>query len=176
MLKIIPQRLVIQSWRSIKFNDGHPDSTLILAFTPEGTTGRMDLVHLDVPAHNYQGVIEGWETQGQRERSAAAAGVSSRTCPPTDGSNGGRPARHHRTRSRVLSSRKRSSAERGGTSKPSASSASFSISSRTDRRRSPAATTGRLGQRRCRVVCARAMPLSQFAWPLKVAGRVFLSN
>jgi hypothetical protein len=35
---------------------------LILAFTPEGTNGRIDLVHLDVPAHNYQNVVEGWET------------------------------------------------------------------------------------------------------------------
>ena len=42
--------------------DGDPDSTLILAFTPEGTNGRIDLVHLDVPAHNYHGVVEGWET------------------------------------------------------------------------------------------------------------------
>ena len=61
-LRIIPQRLVIQSWRSTKFNDGDPDSTLILAFTPEATNGRIDLVHLDVPAHNYQSVVEGWET------------------------------------------------------------------------------------------------------------------
>ena len=53
---------MIQSWRSTKFNDGDPDSTLILAFTPEATNGRIDLVHLDVPAHNYQGVVEGWET------------------------------------------------------------------------------------------------------------------
>ena len=51
-----------QSWRSTKFNDGDPDSTLVLAFTPEATNGRVDLVHLDVPAHNYQSVIEGWET------------------------------------------------------------------------------------------------------------------
>ena len=62
ILQIIPRRLVIQSWRSIKFNDGDPDSTLILAFTPEGTNGRIDLVHLDVPAHNYHAVVEGWET------------------------------------------------------------------------------------------------------------------
>jgi hypothetical protein len=43
-------------------NDPDPDSTLILAFTSEGTNGRIDLVHLDVPAHNYQSVVEGWET------------------------------------------------------------------------------------------------------------------
>src|SRR5215470_6316898 len=61
-LQIIPQRLVIQSCARPNFNDGDPDSTLILAFAPEGTNGRIDLVHLDVPAHNYQSVVEGWET------------------------------------------------------------------------------------------------------------------
>ena len=61
-LQITPQRLVIQSWRSTKFNDEERDSTLILAFTPEGTNGRIDLLHLDLPALNYQSVVEGWET------------------------------------------------------------------------------------------------------------------
>lgn len=32
-LQIIPQRLVIQSWRSTRFNDADSDSALILAFT-----------------------------------------------------------------------------------------------------------------------------------------------
>jgi len=35
---------------------------LILAFTPEETKGRIHLVYLDVPAHNYQSVVDGWET------------------------------------------------------------------------------------------------------------------
>lgn len=43
----------------MRFKDGDPDSTLILAFSPEGTNGRIDLVHLDAPAHNYQDVVEG---------------------------------------------------------------------------------------------------------------------
>jgi hypothetical protein len=86
MLQIIPQRLVIQSWRSIKFNDGDPDSTLILAFTPEGTNGRIDLVHLDVPAHNHQGMVEGWETHygGPSALSRRlTAQVSRRSCGPS---------------------------------------------------------------------------------------------
>jgi len=37
------------------------DSTLILSFQPEGANGRIDLVHLDVPDHDYNGVVEGWE-------------------------------------------------------------------------------------------------------------------
>lgn len=60
-LVAIPSRLVVQSWRSTHFNPDDPDSTLILAFLPEGEHGRIDLVHLDVPAVDYQGVSEGWE-------------------------------------------------------------------------------------------------------------------
>jgi len=57
----IPSRLVVQSWRSINFNASDPDSTLILTFTPEGDGGRIDLVQLDVPEVDYEGVSEGWE-------------------------------------------------------------------------------------------------------------------
>jgi activator of HSP90 ATPase len=62
MLSVIPPRLVVQSWRSVHFNQDDPDSTLILAFDPEGNNGRIDLVHIDVPEHDYQGVTQGWQT------------------------------------------------------------------------------------------------------------------
>jgi activator of HSP90 ATPase len=60
-LSVIEPRLIVQSWRSINFHGGDPDSTLILAFVPEGTDGRIDLIHIDVPEQDYQGVSEGWE-------------------------------------------------------------------------------------------------------------------
>ena len=53
--------LVIQSWRSTAFNEDDPDSTLILCFRPEDGHGRIDLVHLDVPGHDYYGGTDGWE-------------------------------------------------------------------------------------------------------------------
>jgi hypothetical protein len=62
MLSVVPPRLVIQSWRSVHFKEDDPDSTLILAFVPEGNNGRIDLIHIDVPAHDYEGVTQGWET------------------------------------------------------------------------------------------------------------------
>jgi activator of HSP90 ATPase len=62
MLTVVPSTLIVQSWRSTHFNDGDPDSTLILTFTPHGEDGKIDLVHLDVPEQDYQGVINGWET------------------------------------------------------------------------------------------------------------------
>jgi activator of HSP90 ATPase len=62
MLTVVEPRLIVQSWRSVHFNDSDPDSTLILTFTPEGEAGRVDLVHLDVPSQDYLGVTNGWET------------------------------------------------------------------------------------------------------------------
>lgn len=61
MLKAIRPRLIVQSWRSAIFTSEDPDSTLILSFVPLGNEGRIDLVHLDVPDHDYDGVTEGWE-------------------------------------------------------------------------------------------------------------------
>ena len=61
MLKVIRPRLIVQSWWSTEFKPENPDSTLILYFSPEGDKGRIDLIHLDVPDHDYDGVTQGWE-------------------------------------------------------------------------------------------------------------------
>ena len=61
ILAVVRGSLIVQSWRSAKFGPADPDSTLILSFQPEGASGRIDLVHLDVPDHDYNGVLEGWE-------------------------------------------------------------------------------------------------------------------
>jgi hypothetical protein len=60
-LAVLPASLIVQSWRSMHFKAEDPDSTLILSFTPLGLEGRIDLVHLDVPEQDYQGVMDGWE-------------------------------------------------------------------------------------------------------------------
>ena len=62
MLCVRPPLLVVQSWRSIHFHDTDPDSTLILTFVPQGRDGRIELMHLDVPEQDYQGVSSGWES------------------------------------------------------------------------------------------------------------------
>ena len=58
---VVAPRLIVQSWRSENFDDNDPDSTLILTFSPEGAHGRIDLVQIDVPPQDYDGVDEGWE-------------------------------------------------------------------------------------------------------------------
>jgi len=61
MLAVVAPTLIVQSWRSVHFGESDPDSTVILGFAPAGEAGRIDLVHLDVPEQDYQGVTEGWE-------------------------------------------------------------------------------------------------------------------
>lgn len=60
MLQVVRPRLIVQSWRSMNFDDADDDSTLILSFSDQGDEGRIDLIHLDVPAGDYDGVTEGW--------------------------------------------------------------------------------------------------------------------
>ena len=61
MLAVYEPRLVIQSWRSSQFRPEDADSTLILSFHAASTGGQIDLIHLDVPDHDFVGVTEGWD-------------------------------------------------------------------------------------------------------------------
>ena len=63
-LEVLPKRLIVQSWRSGGWRADDPDSILVLAFSPgrQAGTGRIDLVHVGVPAHDHDGVVKGWRT------------------------------------------------------------------------------------------------------------------
>lgn len=59
-LVIVPNRVVVQTWRSINFKPGDPDSILILEFSQAPGGARVDLVHVNVPGQDHQGVTKGW--------------------------------------------------------------------------------------------------------------------
>ncbi len=61
VLYAVPGSLIVQAWRSTAFRKGDIDSTLILRFTSKGKRGRIDLTHVNVPAHDYRGVNSGWK-------------------------------------------------------------------------------------------------------------------
>lgn len=61
ILAVVSPTLIVQSWRSTQFKPTDPDSTLILSIKPEGISGQISLVHIDVPDHDYDGVNAGWE-------------------------------------------------------------------------------------------------------------------
>lgn len=62
ILEVVKPELIVQSWRSVNFADNDPDSTLILLFKTVGSSeGQIDLIHVDVPDQDYDGVTQGWE-------------------------------------------------------------------------------------------------------------------
>jgi activator of HSP90 ATPase len=61
MLYTVPKRLIVQSWRAKDWKPEDLDSILVLTFWPEGNSGRIELVHVNVADQDFQGVNEGWE-------------------------------------------------------------------------------------------------------------------
>ncbi len=60
ILQVIPNRLIVQSWRSTHFYRRDLDSTLVLSFWPEQGGGRIELTHVNVSDSDFAGVSEGW--------------------------------------------------------------------------------------------------------------------
>jgi len=61
MLYTIPKQLIVQSWRARHWKPEDIDSILTLTFYSEGKSGRIELIHINVADHDFQGVMEGWE-------------------------------------------------------------------------------------------------------------------
>ena len=57
---MVPNRLIVQSWRSTQFARRDLDSTLVLSFWPAGKGGRIELSHVNVADGDFAGVSEGW--------------------------------------------------------------------------------------------------------------------
>jgi len=60
ILQVVPNRLIVQAWRSTHFAKRDIDSTLILAFKPRGKGARIELTHVNVAERDFGGVSEGW--------------------------------------------------------------------------------------------------------------------
>jgi len=59
-LLVVPNRMIVQAWRSRHWKTSDPDSILILCFGRSPGGCRIDLVHVNVPAHDRKGVSQGW--------------------------------------------------------------------------------------------------------------------
>jgi uncharacterized protein YndB with AHSA1/START domain len=60
ILQVVPNRLIVQSWRSTHFGRRDLDSTLILSFWTEKNGARIELTHVNVADGDFAGVSEGW--------------------------------------------------------------------------------------------------------------------
>jgi len=59
-LLIVPNRLIVQSWRAKPWKKADLDSILILFFTKVRGGAQITLVHVNVPSYDYAGVKKGW--------------------------------------------------------------------------------------------------------------------
>jgi uncharacterized protein YndB with AHSA1/START domain len=60
ILQLIPDRLIVQSWRSTQFAKADLDSTLVLSFWTKGRGARIELTQVNVADSDFAGVSEGW--------------------------------------------------------------------------------------------------------------------
>lgn len=61
ILTVVPKRMVVQTWRSNHWRADDLDSILVLTFYDDPAGGRIELIHVNVADHDYDGVSEGWE-------------------------------------------------------------------------------------------------------------------
>ena len=59
-LVIVPNKMIVQLWRSTSFKKADPDSILVLTFERSAKGGRVGLAHVNVPQHDHNGVSKGW--------------------------------------------------------------------------------------------------------------------
>ena len=59
-LLLIPNKMIVQSWRAEMWKTSDPDSILVIQFNKTKAGSRVDLVHVNVPEYDHQGVTDGW--------------------------------------------------------------------------------------------------------------------
>jgi len=60
-LVLIPNRMVVQTWRSSEWKKADPDSILVVSFEKSASGGaQVELAHVGVPEYDHKGVTEGW--------------------------------------------------------------------------------------------------------------------
>jgi activator of HSP90 ATPase len=60
-LVLVPNRMVVQTWRASHWKKSDADSILVVAFEKApGGGARVELDHVGVPMHDQDGVTQGW--------------------------------------------------------------------------------------------------------------------
>jgi hypothetical protein len=59
-IAVVPKKYIIQLWRGKDWKKEDRDSILVLAFLPDGRSGKIELTHLNVPEYDFDDVNKGW--------------------------------------------------------------------------------------------------------------------
>jgi len=60
-LAVVPNRMIVQSWRSSAWKKADPDSVLIVHFEKSAGGATAHLTHVGVPQYDLDGVTQGWK-------------------------------------------------------------------------------------------------------------------
>jgi activator of HSP90 ATPase len=59
-LALVPNRMIVQAWRSKQWKTTDPDSVLVARFEKAPGGARVHLAHVGVPQHDHKDVTQGW--------------------------------------------------------------------------------------------------------------------
>jgi activator of HSP90 ATPase len=60
-LSLVPNRMIVQAWRSSAWKRTDPDSVLIVRFEKAPGGAAVHLAHVGVPPYDHKGVTQGWK-------------------------------------------------------------------------------------------------------------------
>jgi activator of HSP90 ATPase len=63
VLSLVPDRMIVQSWRSFEWEESDLDSILILTFRQEREGTRIELTQANVPDRLYETLVSGWPSR-----------------------------------------------------------------------------------------------------------------
>jgi len=61
-LQLVKNKVIVQTWRSRKWKKTDPDSILSITLHKLKKGTRLDLIHINVPDHDYLDIKKGWST------------------------------------------------------------------------------------------------------------------
>jgi activator of HSP90 ATPase len=59
-LALVPNRMIVQAWRSSAWKTADPDSILVVRFEKTHNGAAAYLAHVGVPRYDHKGVTQGW--------------------------------------------------------------------------------------------------------------------
>jgi len=60
-LALVPDRMIVQAWRSSAWKPADPDSILVVQFEKSASGAIVELTHVGVPRYDHKGVTQGWK-------------------------------------------------------------------------------------------------------------------
>ena len=60
-LALVPNRMIVQAWRSSAWKKSDSDSVLVVRFEKTKNGAAAYLAHIGVPSYDHEGVTEGWK-------------------------------------------------------------------------------------------------------------------